>query len=81
MSSWNALTGSTSTSEGYGACSPFPTGEDLGVILVTEISDDVMDDDDELSEEEWIGDLGWSIRDALRDASLAVLECKYEGGE
>ena len=74
------MTGSTSISEGA-LCSVFPSGEDFGVILVTEISDEVMDDDEELSDE-LTGDLGpWgSIRDAL-PPSLDELECKYERGE
>ena len=64
-----------------GLCSDFPSGEDFGVILVTEISEDVIEDDDEFSNE-FDGDLGpcGSILDG-RDASSDEHECRYEGGE
>lgn len=54
--------------------SDFPSGEDFGVILVTEISEDVIEDDEEFSKE-FDGDLGpWgSILNGL-DASSDVNE-------
>ena len=79
ISFWNAWTGSTSISdEGFG--SDFPSGEDFGVILVTEISEDVIEDDEEFSKE-FDGDLGplGSILNGL-DASSDVKEFWYEGG-
>ena len=53
------MTGSTSSDDDAGNLFPFfPSGDDFGVILVTEISEEeVNDDDDELRELEQ-GDLG-----------------------
>ena len=80
MSSWNAFTGSTSAPAQF-FCSPFTSGEEFGVILVTEISDDVIDDEDVLSDE-FTGDLGLcvSIPDALA-TSWDKSELEYEEGE
>ena len=80
ISSWNAFTGSTSISD-ESLASDFPSGEDFGVILVTEISDDVIEDDEEFSIE-FDGDLGpsGSIRNDL-DASSVGKEFWYEGGD